>query len=465
MQPALSTFSVSENEIARRAILRAKIVDENVGYRNYTPRGAAAELRECQNSEVLLSGPAGTGKTRGVLEWLHHLCLTYAGVRVLIVRKTRASLSESALYTFEEFVLPPDSPMRDGPRRQFRQSYTYDNGSRIVVGGLDKSTRLYSTEFDIVYVPEAVELELQEWESLKRSLRHHVLPWQQLIGDTNPDKPEHWIKLRCDSGPTKMLHSKHEDNPVLWNDEKGEWTPEGLAYLAALDELTGALYQRLRLGLWAQAEGAVYETWDDAIHLVDAFPIPKDWRRIRSIDFGFTNPFVCQWWAIDPDGRMYLYREIYITQRLVEDLADDIKSASDDERIEATTADHDAEDRETLARHGVKTVIAKKEISVGIQAVQARLRVVGDKPRLMIMRGARSDVDKKLESKKKPTSTYSEIGGYVWPKGSDGKPVKEVPLDINNHGMDAMRYAVMHIDGPREAKTMRPRPNPFYGGQ
>jgi hypothetical protein len=40
-----------------------------------------------------------------------------------------------------------------------------------------------------------------------------------------------------------------------------------------------------------------------------------------------------------------------------------------------------------------------------------------------------------------------------------------VPLDINNHGMDAMRYAVMYVDGPREKKTMKPRPNPFYGGQ
>jgi predicted transcriptional regulator len=39
------------------------------------------------------------------------------------------------------------------------------------------------------------------------------------------------------------------------------------------------------------------------------------------VDFGYTNPFVMQWWAEDPDGRLYLYREIYRTRRLVEDHA------------------------------------------------------------------------------------------------------------------------------------------------
>ena len=29
------------------------------------------------------------------------------------------------------------------------------------------------------------------------------------------------------------------------------------------------------------------------------------------VDFGYTNPFTCQWWAMDHDGRLYLYREIF----------------------------------------------------------------------------------------------------------------------------------------------------------
>ena len=34
-----------------------------------------------------------------------------------------------------------------------------------------------------------------------------------------------------------------------------------------------------------------------------------------------TNPFVAQFWAEDPDGRLYLFVEIYMTHRLVEEHA------------------------------------------------------------------------------------------------------------------------------------------------
>jgi hypothetical protein len=67
------------------------------------------------------------------------------------------------------------------------------------------------------------------------------------------------------------------------------------------------------------------------------------------IDFGFNNPFVCQWWAVDPDGRMHLYRELYMTGRTVTRHKVDISIHSRGESYEATIADHDAEDRATLA--------------------------------------------------------------------------------------------------------------------
>jgi hypothetical protein len=35
----------------------------------------------------------------------------------------------------------------------------------------------------------------------------------------------------------------------------------------------------------------------------------------------------------------------------------------------------------------------------------------------------------------------------MWPKGADGKAIKEVPVDLYNHGMDCARYAVMKMDG------------------
>jgi phage terminase large subunit len=153
---------------------------------------------------------------------------------------------------------------------------------------------------------------------------------------------------------------------------------------------------------------------------------------------------------MDNDGRMYLYREIYKTQTLVEDHAKRIRELTGGEHIEATVADHDAEDRATLAKYGVPTVPADKAISPGIQAVQQRLNKTADgRPRLFIFRNALVGMDARLEDAKLPTSTQDEWAGYAWPRSNDGKAVKEVPVQVNDHGLDSTRYAVMYADKGR----------------
>lgn len=426
--------------------------------RTYTPRGAMAELWQTTADEFILSGPAGTGKSRGCLEFVHYCALTYPRLRVLIVRKTRVSLTESGLVTFERFVLGEDHPICSSVQRANRSLYTYPNGSEIVVGGIDRPARIMSTEFDLIYVQEAVELSVEDYESLLTRLDRSgvsVLPRSLLIGDCNPDRPDHWLKQRADAGKCVMRATRHEDNPVLF-DDTGKITERGARYIARLDSLTGVRYLRLRLGQWVQAEGAVYEAWNDALHVVEHFDVPAEWRRIRAIDFGYTNPFVCQWWAIDPDGRMYLYRELYMSKRIVAEHARQIVALSEGERIEATVADHDAEDRATLAAAGIHTIPAKKSIRQGIDAVQQRLAAGYDgRARLMILRDTLIERDEELAEAGKPLMTMQEVGGYVWAKGVDGKPLKETPVDVDNHGLDALRYAVMYVDYGR-ARATRP---------
>jgi phage terminase large subunit len=268
-----------------------------------------------------------------------------------------------------------------------------------------------------------------------------------LIADTNPDRPQHWLKLRVDRGATAMLESRHEDNPGLWDHDGGDWTPAGLAYIARLDALGGARKHRLRYGKWVQAEGVVYEAWDRQLHLVDPFPIPKSWRLIRAIDFGYANPFVCLWIAIDDDCRMYVYRELYHTKRTVRVHSEQIKELSGDEVYEFSVSDHDAEDRATLRENGISTVPARKDVSPGIEAVQERLKDAGDgRRRLYVFRDCLVERDKELQEAKRPCSILEEFDSYSWPKADDGKAVKEAPEKINDHAMDAIRYAAMSID-------------------
>lgn len=276
--------------------------------------------------------------------------------------------------------------------------------------------------------------------------------------------PTHWLKQRCDNGLTTLLESRHEDNPMLYDDD-GELTEEGASYIGRLDQLTGVRHSRLRLGLWTAAEGLVWPSWDPATHLVDPFPIPDDWPRYWVIDFGFTNPFVCQHWAIDPDGRAHRYREWYRTQHLVEDHARDILKVTApggvwaEPKPRAVICDHDAEGRATFTKHtGLRTVAARKVKGrgaktgekAGIQEVAARLAPAGDgRPRLFLHRGALVEADPELVEAKLPTCTEQEIPGYVWPKTAEGKESKEAPVKVNDHGCDALRYLATHLDGAR----------------
>ena len=413
----------------------------------YTPRGAAREVFVRRDPEVLLSGPAGTGKSRSCLEKLHLCASKYPGMRALMARKTLISLTSTTLVTYTRKVLHPlDGVQFFGGSAQEPPQYRYPNGSRLVVGGMDKPSKIMSSEYDVIYTPEATELTENDWESCTTRLRNWVMPYQQMLGDCNPDAPHHWLKKRADAGRLAMLESRHEDNPEPFT-EDGIVTARGMDYIGKLDALTGVRLLRLRRGIWAAAEGMVYDGWDAALHLIDRRDIPKEWPRYWVIDFGYTNPFCWQAWAEDPDGRLYRYREIYMTQRLVEDHAKQIlEETKGDPRPRAVICDHDAEDRATFERHAkVKTTAAHKSVSPGIQAVASRLKRAGDgRPRLFLLRDSLVERDQQRVDAGLPACTEQEIEGYVWDTSS-GRKKGEEPVKRDDHGMDALRYMVAHL--------------------
>lgn len=450
----------------------------------YAPHGAAREVLEVQDDEVLISGPAGTGKSRACLEKLHFILLAVPGVKALAVRKTMVSLSATGMQTFKEHVAAQS--IAAGHVRFFSGNRTepaawlYTNGSKMVVGGLDNPMKIMSTEYDLIYIQEANEVSLTDWESCTSRLRNGVLPYQQLLADCNPDSEHHWLYLRWQNPESalKMLHAKHTDNPLYYNVETGEYTDKGKAYvLGKLARLTGVRRARLYEGRWATAEGVIFENYDPQFHLVDRFEIPGDWPRYWSIDFGLTHPFVCQWWAEDPDGRLFRYREIHMRGRIVEEHARDMLLAStrrvkgpvstkygngeavlkaiaagdlvwDEPLPDAIIADHDAEGRLTLEKHlGMSTSPARKDVVDGINAVIARLTPQEDgKARLYLLRDSLVELDTVAEGDAQPLTTEAEIPAYVWARDASGKLKKDTPVKEGDDGCDTMRYMVAYFD-------------------
>jgi PBSX family phage terminase large subunit len=421
-----------------------------------------------QSEECLTSGPAGTGKSLAWLLYLYHICRKYAGARCLIVRKTRESLTESILVTWERDVLGSTHPiLTTRPNlRKVRQAYQFPNGSHIVVGGMDKPDKVLSSEWDIIYAPEATEFEIVDWETLGGRLRSGVVPFQRLIADCNPTTPHHWLYQRCLNGFTKLHPTTHKDNPRYWDREKQEWTPAGKQYLARLERMTGTRRKRFLEGVWEAAEGLVYDFSPALITdlppghvLPNDWVCPKEWKSLWSIDWGLSSPTSLSVWRIDPERRMYHSRHIYKPKQRADTLGKYVRERWLEPGVEPWPmavicdvsprrgAEKDALDAKALfeAASGLSLQIADKaDREKGIRLTQARFdKQADDLPRIFFKKNALDhERDQTLLNEGLPTDAISEISGYMW----DEKMINDEPIDYNDHFCDEMRYAVTYVE-------------------
>jgi len=400
----------------------------------YQPRGAARDLFPARDQEILIEGPAGTGKTRAVLEKVFLCAQKYAGMRALLARKTRASMVQSVLVTLHEKVLPPGHRLHRGPQRQYRQTYRLANGSELVIGGLDNADRIMSTEYDLIAVFEATEATLEDWEKLTTRLRNGVMPYQQAIADCNPGSPSHWLNVRARRGLMRRLCSRHQDNPVYWDQAAGTWTPQGTSYLATLDRLDGIRHQRLRLGQWAVSEGLVYPTFLEHTleHPGPGFCLPSPAVRVAAgVDWGFRDPLAAVVGALCQDGGLYIVEELYEPSLTFDEVEDRLRQLRRKWRIEEMFCDPSRPDLITgLLHKGIPCYSNQiKCIAAGIAMVTQRLRSTAEP--LWIYQNC--------------AHLLREAGEYEYAPQRTG-PARETPPDKFNHALDALRYLVCGLD-------------------
>ena len=289
--------------------------------RRYRPQGACRDILTCRDEVIVTVGPAGTGKTRAVATKIFLRAEKYPGSRHLICRQTRKSCTDTCLVSWENDVLPTGHSARGRIRRENRHSYMFPNGSEVVVGGLDDPNKLFSSEWDTIWPNEAIEISKDSKEILQSRLRNGKCAYHQLILDTNPGPPSHWIKDEIDAGKITCIETTHRDNPRYFNEELNEWTEEGIRYMGVLQNMTGARYDRLFLGLWSNPEGAVFPMLDprDMADGGHRFSIERLWSagipawatKCISIDHGTGSPYAGLWHLFDREGNVYTFREDY----------------------------------------------------------------------------------------------------------------------------------------------------------
>jgi phage terminase large subunit len=396
-------------------VLEQRLTQENV----YTPYGGCADFLYSRDREVIAEGPSETGKTLAACWKVHIWAIKYPGLNGAIVRNTYKSMPGSVLQTFARVILGAPVQVYGGERPD---KYLYSNGSSIWIGGMDNPDKILSSERDFVYVNQAEELKLDAWEKLltRTTGRGAIMPYTQLLGDCNPGGSRHWIRDRARAGKLKLIRTRHTDNPTLY-DANGNLTKHGKRTMEDLSSLTGVRRKRLYEGIWATAEGAVYDTFDANVHVMERDP--KEFKAwYLTLDEGYTNPAVILVVGEDSDKRHHIHREFYKTGVIQETVVTQTAQWFGEFGASLVTVDEAAAGLiADLRNHNVPAQAAKGRVLDRIQSVQDRLKVQGDgRPRLTIDPSC--------------TGTINDFESRVW------KPEKDEPVKENDHGTDAYEY-------------------------
>lgn len=253
----------------------------------------------------------------------------------------------------------------------------------------------------------------------------------------NPDGPYHWFKVnwidKCKEKNILYLHFTMDDNLSLAEDIKKRYR----------SMYTGVFFKRYILGLWAVAEGIVYDMFSKEKHTKDIkefFRILINGNRYVSCDYGTQNATVFLLWNKGRDGKWYCIREYYYSgrdkakQKTDSEYADDLKEWLEGIQIKAIIVDPSAASFiAELRKRGYKVLKAKNDVLDGIRLVGTMLNL------------------EQLVFASSCKETIKEFASYVWDekaleRGED-KPTKQ-----HDHCLDACRYFVSTILGNSLAK-------------
>ena len=307
--------------------------------------------------EVLYGGAAGGGKSYAMLaDPLRYI--THPQFSGLLLRHTTEELRELVWKSQE--LYPKIIPGIKWSERKFQ--WEVPNGGRLWMSYLDRDEdvlRYQGLSFSWIGFDELTQWSTPfAWNYMRSRLRTAAsdLP-VYMRSSTNPGNRGHaWVKkMFIDPSPPnqsfwatdidtgdvmtypeghsrsgqplfkrRFIPAKLSDNPYLT--KSGDYE----TMLLSLPE-----HQRRQLleGDWDVAEGAAFPEFKRSIHVVEPYSIPSDWTRFRACDYGYGSFTAVLWFAVAPDESLVVYRELYVTKVLAEDLAEQVLALEAGERI------------------------------------------------------------------------------------------------------------------------------------
>lgn len=270
-------------------------------------------------------------------------------------------------------------------------------------------------------------------------LQRCSMPGSHIIVDTNPDNPQHWLKVDyIDKKDKKMkkivYHFTIDDN-----------THSAPDYIERIKASTpsGMYYDRAIKGLWVTGEGAVYQDFDKRTMVVPDKDVKGIKKYVAGVDWGYQHYGSIVVFGITDDGKWYLveehtkqYKEIdywtEIAHKLQKKYGRDMPFYCDSARTEFI--DH-------FTHSGINAKYGWKSVVPGIEIVASLMK----QGRFFVKQSA-------------PVKFLDEIYNYQWDDKNEDAVVKE-----KDDCLDACRYAIASYIHENERKTYHPDSNDREG--
>ena len=356
---------------------------------------------------LLLKGGGGSSKSYSVSQYIIDiLCLQNTGLKIVVGRKYRPQLKITAQLSIQARL---EELYQYGYRWYENKSDNYIKfrGNTIYFLQLEDVTKIQSVESHVVWLEEGTELDFQTFNHL--FTRNRLKPKKrrnQTIITFNPIDIHNYIKTQIiDTNviPHKIHHSTYLDNPFL--------NEESVKIYKMYEELDPHFYQIYTKGEWGVLTNIVYKNWD----IVEKLPEKGD--IYYGLDFGFINPCACVK-VVENENDIYIQEVLYEKELTTPEIGARLEGIK-----QVIYPDPAEPDRiEELRKMGFYVEPAHKgqgSVNAGIDLLR----------------------HKKIHITKDSPNVIKEIQGYSYRELKDGTVIEE-PIKVNDHAMDALRYAV-----------------------
>ena len=290
---------------------------------------------------IAYGGARGGGKSWAMRRKLVLLALNHPGLNILLLRRTLPELREN-------HILPLQRELYGfAPYNTSERVFNFPNGARIKLGYCDTASDVYQyqgQEYAVIGMEEATHFTEDQQRFLTTCNRTSTPGFAPRMYYTcNPGNVGHaWVK-RLFIDREYVNDERAEDYAFIpariWDNKALLAADPG--YVRMLMTLPEDMRRAHLEGDWDVHAGQYFREFSRERHVIPPRELPAWYRRFRSMDWGYNDPCCVLWHAVDPEGRVITYRELYVRQLRAEEVARLVCELSRGENVAYTVASPD----------------------------------------------------------------------------------------------------------------------------